>query len=75
MVRTFIFLLALVELALGTDWTASGSINLPRELACADQLNREHFGHFFTDRDLWLSAEEAKDYGLVSRIISSQADI
>ena len=28
-----------------------------------------------TDRDLWLSAEEAKDYGLVSRIISSQADI
>ncbi|QRM56325.1 ATP-dependent Clp protease proteolytic subunit [Sinorhizobium sp. BG8] len=28
-----------------------------------------------TDRDYWLSAEEAKSYGLVSRIISSQADI
>lgn len=28
-----------------------------------------------TDRDYWLSAEEAKEYGLVSRIISSQADI
>jgi ATP-dependent Clp protease protease subunit len=28
-----------------------------------------------TDRDYWLSAEEAKDYGLVSRIISSQSDI
>jgi ATP-dependent Clp protease protease subunit len=28
-----------------------------------------------TDRDLWLSAEEAKDYGLVSRIINTQADI
>ncbi|MDO6964277.1 ATP-dependent Clp protease proteolytic subunit [Rhizobium alvei] len=28
-----------------------------------------------TDRDYWLSAQEAKDYGLVSRIISSQADI
>jgi ATP-dependent Clp protease protease subunit len=28
-----------------------------------------------TDRDLWLSAEEAKDYGLVSRIITSHADI
>lgn len=28
-----------------------------------------------TDRDYWLSAEEAKDYGLVSKIISSQADI
>jgi ATP-dependent Clp protease protease subunit len=28
-----------------------------------------------TDRDYWLSAEEAKSYGLVSRIITSQADI
>jgi ATP-dependent Clp protease protease subunit len=28
-----------------------------------------------TDRDYWLSAEEAKDYGLVSRIIASQTDI
>ena len=28
-----------------------------------------------TDRDLWLSAEEAIDYGLVSRIITSHADI
>ena len=28
-----------------------------------------------TDRDLWLGAEEAKEYGLVSRIISSQSEI
>ncbi|MFD1329519.1 ATP-dependent Clp protease proteolytic subunit [Mycoplana ramosa] len=28
-----------------------------------------------TDRDYWLSAQEALDYGLVSRIISSQAEI
>lgn len=28
-----------------------------------------------TDRDYWLSAEEAKAYGLVSRIITSQAEI
>ena len=28
-----------------------------------------------TDRDYWLSAEEAKDYGLVSRIIASQDEI
>lgn len=28
-----------------------------------------------TDRDYWLSTEEAKGYGLVSRIISSQAEI
>ncbi|MGO8112840.1 ATP-dependent Clp protease proteolytic subunit, partial [Rhizobium leguminosarum] len=25
------------------------------------------------DRDYWLSAEEAKEYGLVSRIVTSQA--
>lgn len=28
-----------------------------------------------TDRDYWLSAEEAKSYGLVSRIVTSQAEI
>ena len=28
-----------------------------------------------TDRDYWLSAEEAKAYGLVSRIVTSHADI
>jgi ATP-dependent Clp protease, protease subunit len=28
-----------------------------------------------TDRDYWLSSEEAKEYGLVSRIIASQSDI
>jgi ATP-dependent Clp protease protease subunit len=28
-----------------------------------------------TDRDYWLSAEEAKTYGLVSRIVTSQSDI
>ncbi|WP_077960186.1 ATP-dependent Clp protease proteolytic subunit [Ensifer adhaerens] len=28
-----------------------------------------------TDRDYWLSADEAKAYGLVSRIVSSAADI
>lgn len=28
-----------------------------------------------TDRDYWLSAEEAKEYGLVSRIVTSQSEI
>nr|WP_083347313.1 ATP-dependent Clp protease proteolytic subunit [Rhizobium sp. LCM 4573] len=28
-----------------------------------------------TDRDYWLSAEEAKEYGLVSRIVKSQSEI
>ena len=43
-----------VEIALGTDWMPTGSMNLLRELACADELNRERFGGHFTDEDLWL---------------------
>ena len=45
-----------VLLALGTDWTPSGSANLARELACADALNRTAFDGAFSDRDLWLMA-------------------
>jgi cytosine/adenosine deaminase-related metal-dependent hydrolase len=40
-------------IALGTDWTYSGSANMLRELACADQLNRDYYDGHFTDRDLW----------------------
>ena len=42
-----------VQIALGTDWTASGSMNMLRELACADELNRTYYGSFFSDRQLW----------------------
>ncbi len=45
-----------VTLALGTDWTASGSMNMLRELQCADALNQGYFGAPFTDQDLWLMA-------------------
>ena len=43
-------------IALGTDWTYSGSVNMPRELACADHLNRTHYDSYFTDADLWRMA-------------------
>ncbi len=43
-----------VPVVLGTDWIATGSMNLLRELKCADQLNRDHFGRFFSDFDLWM---------------------
>ncbi|HXU72642.1 MAG TPA: thrombospondin type 3 repeat-containing protein [Polyangia bacterium] len=43
-----------VQIALGTDWTPSGSINLLRELACADSLNTNYFAKHFTDEQLWL---------------------
>lgn len=42
-----------VQIALGTDWTPSGSMNLLRELACADGLNHDYYGGYFTDRQLW----------------------
>ena len=42
-----------VPIALGTDWVPSGSINMFRELACADSLNRDYFDGHFTDFELW----------------------
>lgn len=42
------------SIALGTDWSYSGSANILRELACADQYNRAQLDSYFTRRDLWL---------------------
>ncbi len=39
-------------IALGSDWTPSGSMNMVRELACADRWNRDYFDHYFTDAEL-----------------------
>ncbi len=42
-----------VVIALGTDWSASGSMNVLRELQCADYLNSVHYGGVFSDYELW----------------------
>jgi large repetitive protein len=42
--------------ALGTDWTYSGSMNMLRELACADEYNRNNLGGYFSDEKLWQMA-------------------
>jgi cytosine/adenosine deaminase-related metal-dependent hydrolase len=42
-----------VNIALGTDWLPSGSMNLLRELACADGFNTRYLGSALTDQDLW----------------------
>ncbi len=42
-----------VRIALGTDWMPTGSMNLLRELKCADFLNSQRFNHFFNDEQLW----------------------
>lgn len=44
-----------VPIALGTDWLPSGSMNVARELKCADDLNRKYFDGALTDRQLWQS--------------------
>ncbi len=45
-----------VNIALGTDWIVSGSMNMLRELQCVDQLNRDNFGGYFADSQIWLMA-------------------
>jgi large repetitive protein len=42
-----------VEIALGTDWMPTGSMNMLRELACADELNKNYFNNYFSDKQLW----------------------
>jgi len=37
-----------VPIALGTDWVASGSMNMLREISCALNLNGRHYNGFFT---------------------------
>ncbi len=45
-----------VLIGLGTDWTASGSVNMLRELQCASFLNNNYYNHYFSYRELWLMA-------------------
>lgn len=45
-----------VQIALGSDWIASGSTNMLRELQCASQLNQNYYNRFFTDSQLWRMA-------------------
>ena len=42
-----------INIALGTDWMPSGSMNLLRELKCADSFNRTYLGNYFNDKQMW----------------------
>jgi hypothetical protein len=42
-----------VKISLSSDWTPSGSMNLARELVCAETLNRKYFNNVLSDQDLW----------------------
>lgn len=45
-----------VSIGLGTDWMPSGSMNMLRELKCADDLNTVNFDKYFSDQALWIMA-------------------
>jgi len=66
-----------VLISLSTDWTPSGSMNIGRELICADQLNKDYFDEVFTDRELWLmvTSNPAKALHVDDRIGSLKAGL
>lgn len=66
--------------ALGTDWTFSGSMNILRELACAEQWNTR-WGSYFTDEQLvkmatsWAASALGFEDALGSLAVGKVADI
>jgi large repetitive protein len=70
-----------VQIALGSDWIASGSTNMLRELQCADELNTKYYNHFFTSSQLWrmatvdAAAAVAMDDAIGSLVPGNVADI
>jgi hypothetical protein len=63
-----------VTIALGTDWLPSGSMNMLRELTCADGFNKTYLGGFFTDEQLWLMVtSNAADVVHMSDVIGTLA--
>jgi cytosine/adenosine deaminase-related metal-dependent hydrolase len=59
-----------VQIALGTDWVVSGSMNMLRELKCADSLNRNFYGKHFTDADLWRMATENAAFAVGAQTVA-----
>jgi cysteine-rich repeat protein len=63
-----------VNVALGTDWLRSGSMNLLRELKCADNLNRSYWNSALSDEGLWrmttsASADATQTADKIGRIL------
>ncbi|MDP6943942.1 MAG: amidohydrolase family protein, partial [Myxococcota bacterium] len=48
-----------VLVALGTDWTATGSVHMLRELRCASSWNTDYWDGYFHDADLVAMATSA----------------
>ena len=61
-----------VMVSLGTDWIVSGSMNLLRELKCADSLNASYFDKHFADSDLWKMATINAAYAVGAKYVTGQ---
>lgn len=59
-----------VNIALGTDWLPSGSMNELRELACASEMNAHYFAKTFSDQELvaMATSNAAKSVGFGTQI-------
>ncbi|MEO8878138.1 MAG: amidohydrolase family protein [Polyangiaceae bacterium] len=66
-----------VPIGLGTDWLASGSMNMLRELSCADSMNQKYFDGALSDQDLYEAATKngALAIGFDSQIGSLSAGL
>jgi len=47
-----------IDVSLASQWTPTGSMNLLRELACADSFSRQYLDGALTSRELWLMVTE-----------------
>lgn len=59
-----------INIAIATDWTPSGSINLLHELECAADFNSKYLKHHFSDEQLWkmVTINAAKALGFADQI-------
>ncbi|WP_096086244.1 amidohydrolase family protein [Agaribacterium haliotis] len=59
-----------IAVALATDWTASGSINLFQELSCAASYNEQYLDGYFSDYELWrmVTINAAEALGFANQI-------
>jgi imidazolonepropionase-like amidohydrolase len=70
-----------INIALGTDWMVTGSINLLRELRCARSYNETYLDGYFSDEDLWkmvtrnAAVETATDDAIGTLAAGKVADI
>jgi len=63
-----------ILIALGTDWTPTGSVNLLRELRCADSFNQTYLDGYFSDAELWqMVTSNAADATATDDVIGSLA--